>query len=121
MAISADDEELSGEWTGDNRAFANSIDLHLADLWKVITPGCAASEMHVGGTHLKYGLPDGGIVVARPDGYGMSYLCFVVFGALIMEYMCLVGMVVPLSERGWKALETYFDGFLQANSIMAKL
>ena len=31
-------------------------------------------ERHVGGTHLRYVLPDGGIVVARPDGYGMSYL-----------------------------------------------
>jgi len=49
----------------------------------------------VGGVHRKYGLEHGGIVVCRPDGY--------------------VGIVVPLEERGWKALEQYFDAFLISN------
>lgn len=47
----------------------------------------------VGGLHRKWGLEQGGIVVCRPDGY--------------------VGVVVPLKESGWKALEKYFDGVLQ--------
>ncbi|KAH8831186.1 FAD binding domain-containing protein [Flagelloscypha sp. PMI_526] len=63
----ADDEELGGTW---NRT----------------------QESHVGGTHIKWGLPDGGVVVVRPDGY--------------------VGVVVPLVEAGWRALEKYFAGFL---------
>lgn len=51
----------------------------------------------VGGLHRKWGLDEqGGIVVCRPDGY--------------------VGVVVPLEERGWRALEKYFDGVLQPAS-----
>jgi hypothetical protein len=54
--------------------------------------GETPSEAHVGGTHIKYGLPDGGIIVCRPDGY--------------------VGIVVPLEEEGWKSLDRYFDAAL---------
>jgi hypothetical protein len=50
------------------------------------------SERKVGGAHIKYGLPEGGIVVCRPDGY--------------------VGVVVPLEESGWKALDRYFESAL---------
>lgn len=48
----------------------------------------------VGRLHEKWGLPNGGIVVVRPDGY--------------------VGMIAPLhmGAKGWSAIETYFDGFL---------
>lgn len=67
--IYADDQELSGSKVGDH-----------------------FSEAHVGGAHAKYGLPDGGIIVCRPDGY--------------------VGIVLPLEEQGWKALDQYFDGAL---------
>ncbi|CAO1618189.1 unnamed protein product [Jaminaea pallidilutea] len=51
----------------------------------------------VGGLHRKWGIDDqqGAIVVCRPDGY--------------------VGVVVPLEEQGWQALERYFDGFLKAS------
>ncbi|KAK0519694.1 hypothetical protein OC834_007295 [Tilletia horrida] len=48
----------------------------------------------VGGVHRKWGLERGGVVVCRPDGY--------------------VGAVFPLDQgqRGWDAVERYFDGFL---------
>jgi hypothetical protein len=67
-AIYADDEELGGERIRDQRALGclNKL-LYRADVCLYVI-----SEMHVGGTHLKYGLPDGGIVVVRPDGYGTS-------------------------------------------------
>jgi len=67
--VYADDEEAGGEKIGEH-----------------------FSERKVGGTHIKYGLPNGGIVVCRPDGY--------------------VGVVVPLEESGWKALDQYFAGAL---------
>lgn len=51
----------------------------------------------IGGLQKKWGIgEEGGIVVCRPDGY--------------------VGVVVPLEERGWKALEKYFDGFLTSST-----
>jgi hypothetical protein len=50
------------------------------------------SEARVGGTHNKYGLPNGGIVVCRPDGY--------------------VGIVVPFEQAGFQALDKYFQGAL---------
>jgi hypothetical protein len=60
------------------------------------------SEARVGGAHIKYGLPEGGIVVCRPDGY--------------------VGVVVPLEAKGWEALDKYFDAALhrsQSNGLSA--
>ncbi|EPQ28831.1 uncharacterized protein PFL1_03634 [Pseudozyma flocculosa PF-1] len=56
----------------------------------------------IGGLHTKWGLDDGGIVVCRPDGY--------------------VGAVFPLDQgaKGWKAIEKYFDGFLEEqNAVIA--
>lgn len=55
----------------------------------------------VGGLHRKWGLPNGGIVVCRPDGY--------------------VGCVVGLQD--FDALERYFAGFLQspADSVISSL
>lgn len=49
----------------------------------------------IGGLHRKWGIDEdqGAVVVCRPDGY--------------------VGCVVPLEEQGCKALEKYFDGFLE--------
>ena len=52
--------------------------------------------------HTKYGLQkDGGIVVARPDGY--------------------VGAVVPFNEDGFEALNHYFSGFMSSPTGPAKL
>jgi Phenol hydroxylase, C-terminal dimerisation domain len=53
----------------------------------------------IGGLHRKWGLEDGGIVVARPDGY--------------------VGLVVSLSE--FLTLDEYFAGFLKETAMGARL
>jgi len=63
--------------------------------------GNGDGESNVGGTHRKYGLEDGGIVVCRPDGY--------------------VGVVLPLEEQGWLALDKYFGNFLQPSLHISKL
>ncbi|PWZ01371.1 FAD/NAD(P)-binding domain-containing protein [Testicularia cyperi] len=54
-------------------------------------------ERFVGALHEKWGLPNGGIVVVRPDGY--------------------VGLIAPLTqgETGFKAIDNYFDKFLIAS------
>ncbi|CCG83116.1 Putative uncharacterized protein [Taphrina deformans PYCC 5710] len=52
-------------------------------------------EVSVGGLHIKWGLPSGGIVICRPDGY--------------------VGCVAPLDHTGWNGLEQYFDRFLRSS------
>lgn len=56
----------------------------------------ADGEGSVGGLHKKWGLPQGAVVICRPDGY--------------------VGCVAPLSQAGWLGIEKYFDGFLVASS-----
>ncbi|SOV01436.1 related to Phenol 2-monooxygenase [Ustilago sp. UG-2017a] len=49
----------------------------------------------VGALHKKWGLPNGGVVIVRPDGY--------------------VGAITPLDhgQAGFQAIEKYFDGFLR--------
>lgn len=75
----ADDQEASGDKTGDH-----------------------FSEARVGGAHKKYGLPNGGIIVCRPDGY--------------------VGIVVPFEQAGFQALDKYFEGALfRQGSATSKL
>lgn len=79
VMLYADDQEVSGTKTGDH-----------------------FSEARVGGAHQKYGLPDGGIIVCRPDGY--------------------VGIVVPFEQAGFKALDQFFEGALgQQTEAKSKL
>ena len=56
-------------------------------------------DQFVGGLHDKWGLPNGGIVVVRPDGY--------------------VGMVAPIDQgqTGFESIEKYFDGFLKSSAV----
>lgn len=102
--IYADDEEAGGERIGDEDGDAN-----------------------VGGAHKKYGLEEGGIVVCRPDGYGtfsetlLTARFVLLIHTLALRHLFIVGIVVPLEEKGWAALERYFNGFLQISSHMSKL
>ncbi|KAF8333044.1 FAD binding domain-containing protein [Cantharellus anzutake] len=55
--------------------------------------GDADGDATVGGVHRKYGLDnDGGIVICRPDGY--------------------VGIVVPITQAGFIAIDKYFGSIL---------
>ncbi|KAK0548437.1 hypothetical protein OC846_003739 [Tilletia horrida] len=62
-----------------------------------IGDGSGDGNASVGGVHAKWGLPRGGVVMCRPDGY--------------------VGAVLPFSEEAeqkWEVMDRYFDGFLNA-------
>ena len=61
--------------------------------------GDLEGDDNVGGLHKKWGLEEGAIVVARPDGY--------------------VGLVVRLDELD--VVEQYFAGFLRATAFRVKL
>ena len=41
--------------------------------------------------------------------------------SLIFRSFCAVGVVLPLEEQGWAALDKYFDHFLQPSLHISKL
>ncbi|KAE8255949.1 hypothetical protein A4X13_0g2865 [Tilletia indica] len=112
---------LDAQWSEEVNPFfailtlirANRFRFELQDVqeWGALRPRVYADDLEpggdawgeedgdgsVGGVHRKWGLDTGGVVVCRPDGY--------------------VGAIFPIDEgqKGWDAMERYFDGFLVAS------